>query len=83
MARAQLFHRYRILGLTLAGSAALHAAVMVGTPQRPGIEEKSGVGYSATLDEGSASDPAPVAKPRPPRPHRPHRATTLLAPEPL
>ncbi len=76
MARAQPFHRYRILVLTLAGSAALHAAVMVGTPERlqRGIDEESDVGYSATLDEGPASDPAPapapVAKPRPPRPRR-------------
>jgi hypothetical protein len=68
VARAQLFHRYRILGLTLAGSAALHAAVMVGTPERRGIEEKSGVGYSATLDVGPVSDPTPATAPAPSAP---------------
>jgi hypothetical protein len=84
---ARFTHRYRILALTFAGSAALHAAVMVGVPASHARENdgKPDTGYSATLDEGPATEPAsaPVAKPAPPRPHRPRRAAPLLPPEPL
>jgi hypothetical protein len=77
-----------MLGLAVAGSAALHAAVMVGMPVRleRGVDESPETGYSATLD-GSSSEPAPaaapVAKHTPPRPHRTRRAAPLLPPEPL
>jgi len=85
---AHLLRRHRLLALTLAGSAALHAAVMVGMPPRleGGSDDRPETGYTATLEDapatGPAPAPAPVAKPRPPRPHRP-RAVPLLAPEPL
>ena len=43
MTRAGLIDRYRFPGLALAGSAALHAAVMVGVPARvEPIGEKPG-----------------------------------------
>src|SRR5258707_233693 len=85
MTRAELIDRYRFLGLALAGSAALHAAVMVGVPAREeSVGEKPGTGYSASLDPAAAvaqTAPAPVAKPAP-RP-RVRRALPLLPTEPL
>lgn len=81
MTRAQLVDRYRFLALALAGSAALHAAVMVNMPSRGG---PAGAGdeveYSATLDSAAqAAQPAPVVNPAPPRP-RARRAPPSVAP---
>jgi hypothetical protein len=87
MTRAEAIDRYRFLALALAGSAALHAAVMVGVPSRPGaIEEPPGDAYTASLDPAAARvaepSPAPVARPAPARP-RARRALPLLPAEPL
>jgi hypothetical protein len=85
--RANFIARYRFLTVAIAGSAALHAAVMMGMPAR--LERAAGdepdAGYSATLEEVPAVQPAPapVAKPRPPRAHRPRHASTFLPPETL
>jgi hypothetical protein len=46
-----LFSRYRFLALALAGSAMLHAAVMVSAPARlDSVDDKPGAAYSASLD---------------------------------
>jgi hypothetical protein len=87
MTRAEAIGRYRFLALALAGSAALHAAVMVGIPGRPGaIDEASGDAYTASLDPAAATvaapSPAPVARPAPHR-ARARRAMPLLPAEPL
>ncbi len=90
MSRARaFFERYRIVMLALVASAALHAAVFVGVPGRPGgIEEEDAVAYSASLEAGDA--PAPSANPAPaPKPARRARpvpridATPLEAPSDL
>jgi hypothetical protein len=86
--RAAFVDRYRFLALAMAGSAALHAAVMVNVPTRSesDVVEKDGNAYSASLDpaapqaEVAPAAPAPAAKPAPRR-HR--RALPLLAPQPL
>lgn len=87
MTRAELVHRYRFLAVALAGSAAIHAAVMVGVPARPeSPDEKPGVAYSATIDPAAqVAEPsaAPAPKPAAPRRARAHRAAPLLPPEPL
>jgi hypothetical protein len=80
---AQLIDRYRFLAVALAGSAALHAAVMVNVPQRgEPVEEGEVAGYSATLDPAAQvaepAPPAPAAKPHP-RP-RVRKAVPLLPP---
>jgi hypothetical protein len=82
MDRARIIDRYRFLALALAGSAALHAAVMVNVPTRG---EPAGAGedieYSATLDPAAPAAqpaPAPVARPAPSRPRA--RRTPPIAP---
>ena len=83
MARADLIGRYRFLALALAGSAALHAAVMVGVPARLESIDRPGAPYSARLDAAAPvveAAPAPAAPPAPPRP-RARRAAPALAPE--
>ena len=86
MTLARLIDRYRFLGLALAGSAALHAAVMVNVSSRvESLEDKDGVEYSATLDpmaQVAEPAPAPVVHPAPARP-RTRRATPRIAPEVL
>ena len=84
MTGAQIIDRYRFLAVALAGSAALHAAVMVNVPQREeGTDEGGAVaGYSASLDPAAQvaePAPAPVVKPHP-RP-RPRRIAPVFAPE--
>jgi hypothetical protein len=86
MSRADFIDRYRFLAIAIAGSAALHAAVMVNVPTRvDSVAEPPGEAYSASLDpEAATAQPAaaPAAKPAPVR-HRAHRAAPLLAPEAL
>ena len=83
MTLAKIIDRYRFLAGALAGSAALHAAVMVNVPtQVDSISEPEGAQYSATLDPAAQAvdaAPAPVVKPAP-RP-RARRALPMLAPE--
>ena len=87
MTRADFIGRYRFLALALAGSAAVHAAVMMSVPARTeSIEEPSGAAYSATIDPAAQiAEPAATPAPKPPRPHRAraHRAVPLLPVEPL
>jgi hypothetical protein len=69
--------RYRLLGLAVLVSAALHAAIMVGMPRHiEAIDDQGAAIYAATLD---AVAPASVAPPPPPaqRP-RPRRAPRTL-----
>ena len=66
---------YRMPGLALLVSIAVHAVVLVGIPKRIGaIDETTEAIYSATLDAALAPatvvEPAPVAKAPAPRPRR-------------
>ena len=82
---AAFMRRYRFLAVALAGSAALHAAVMVNVPSKGApLSEPDGPEYFATLDPAAQvvdAPPAPVAKPAP-RPHpRARRVAPVIAPE--
>ena len=81
----ELVSRYRMLGLAVLASAALHAAVMVGMPRRlDAIDEAVEPAYSATLDVAPVVAPAPAPPPRPaPRPRRPNRPPIALPPDAL
>jgi len=62
--------RYRAVLAALALSALVHAAVLVGVPNRaadPGDDDSGGPEYTATLDAEAApvAAPAPAAKPAP------------------
>jgi uncharacterized protein DUF3108 len=85
MTVAGAISRYRFLAIALAGSAALHAAVMVNVPtKREPIAEPDGPEYSATLDPAAqAVEPTPAPVPKPaahPRP-RARRVAPVIAPE--
>jgi len=57
--------RYRFLAAAIAGSAALHAAVMVNIPTRGDpIAEPDGPEYSATLDPSAQAADAAMAAAR-------------------
>ncbi|MGZ5039345.1 MAG: DUF3108 domain-containing protein [Usitatibacter sp.] len=64
--------RYRIPAAALAVSAAVHAAVMLGLPQRLQAlgEEPDAPQYTASLDAASA-EPSAAPAPAPAPPHRP------------
>jgi hypothetical protein len=76
----RLLFRYRVVVLALAVSAAIHATLIVGAPNRPGsLDESEGPVYTASLDAepSNSSDganvtptppPRPTARPRPRRP---------------
>ena len=73
-----VLRRYRLLGLAVLVSAALHAAIMVGLPPRiEAIDDQDAAIFAATLEMAA---PAPVAPPVPPaqRP-RPRRAPRPVA----
>jgi hypothetical protein len=75
MTRAREFvRRYRVVGIAILASAALHAAVLRGLPERvESLEPQDGVAYTATLDPAAAvveAPPAPAARPK----AAPHRA---------
>ena len=77
---------YRMPGLALLVSIAVHAVVLVGIAKRIGaIDETTEAIYSATLDAALAPatvvEPAPVAQPPAPRP-RPRRAPRKPSPPP-
>jgi len=90
LTRAEFIDRYRFLALSLVGSAAAHAAMMMAVPARTaGVDEEGGgAAYSATLDPAAQTvepSAAPAPKPAPSR-HahaRARRAVPQLAPEPL
>jgi Protein of unknown function (DUF3108) len=76
--------RYRIAFAALAISALVHAAVVVGLPDRSdplGEEDSSGPAYSATLDAlpPESAAPAPAAKPAPKRVARARPKTRHIA----
>lgn len=75
---------YRLLLLAVLVSAAIHAAVIVGTPGSLAKSEGDDlVTYSATLDEGATVlDTAAPPKPAPPKPARKPRPKAKLAPLP-
>jgi hypothetical protein len=88
MMRATAFlSRYRIPAAALAVSAALHAAVMVGVPQR--VEEwtsPAAAEYTASLDAETSVDPssAPAPAPAPKSTGRPRpRVHRVSVPEPI
>jgi len=66
---ADFLSRYRIPTAALAVSAALHAAVMVGVPQRlEGVAEEAAPEYTASLDAAAPPEAsAPARTPAPPR----------------
>jgi hypothetical protein len=70
----EIISRYRMLGLAVLLSAALHAAVMVGMPQRlDAIDEAAQPVYAARLDLPPAPVLVPATPPAKPIP-RPRRA---------
>jgi hypothetical protein len=80
-----ILDRYRLLGLAVLASAALHAAVMVGMPRRiDALDEPGAAIYSASLETVA---PAPVAVPPPavqrPRPRRASRLPAAVAADTL
>jgi hypothetical protein len=80
---AALFRRYRVAVLALAASAALHAAVFVGIPQRvEGFDDESGIAYSATLDPAAEVTASVAPAPAPPRRATKPRAGPRPAPAP-
>ena len=82
---AQLYSRYRLLGLAVLLSAVVHAAVMIGMPPRiESIEEGQAAVYEASLDPTAilVRAPAPQARPAPRRAARP-RAPIALPPDAL
>ncbi len=84
MARVELIDRYRFLALALAGSAALHAAVMVSVPARlESADDKPGVAYAARIGPAAATAETVPAPPAAPAPPRARRASPLIPAEPL
>ena len=89
MARTRDFvRRYRVLGVALVASLALHAAIMKGVPAHiESIEPTDGVEYTATLEAppapalDAAPTPAPVPVPHP-KP-APRRVAKRIVPPPL
>ena len=83
---AQLYSRYRLVGLAVLVSAAVHAAVMVGMPRRiDAIEDAKAAVYQASLDPAATlvpAPPAPQAAPAPRRAARP-RAPVVVPPDAL
>ena len=78
---------YRMPGLALLTSIAVHAVVLVGIPKRiSAIDEKSEAIYSATLEAALAPAavvaPAPVAQPPAPRPRSARWRKTLAGKPP-
>lgn len=73
MGRAREFlGRNRVAALAVVASAALHAAVLKGLPERiEAIEPDDGIAYSATLDPAATTvetaTPAPAPRPKPAR----------------
>jgi hypothetical protein len=85
----EFLRRYRIVGLALAVSAIVHAAVLRGIPPRiESLEPDDGIAYTATLDPAAAvvasapsPVPAPVARAKPASHHA--RAKPRPGPAPL
>src|SRR5438132_10827318 len=81
----EIFHRYKLAAIALAASAALHAAVFIGVPQRiEALDDTPGAIYSASLDPAalvSDATAAPVAA-RPRRVSKP-RPKARIAPPPI
>jgi hypothetical protein len=83
MTRSEFIARYKVAAAAIAVSAAVHAAVFVGMPQRIAApDDAADEVYTASLDpraEVVAADPAPAPSRAPRRAGRP-RAHALAAP---
>jgi hypothetical protein len=86
---AELFSRYRVAAVAVLVSAAVHAAVMMGVPQRiAAIEDDSPPLYEATLQAvdpeapPAPAAPAPAAKPKPRPARSPHPKSRIAPPPP-
>lgn len=83
---AEIFSRYRVAGLAVVISAAVHAAVFVGLPRHiEAMDDGNAVVYSASLDPAAAvvtgsAQPAPAARPRRAASSKPR---SRLAPPPI
>lgn len=80
---AEIFSRYRVAGLAVVISAAVHAAVFVGLPRHiEAMDDGNAVVYSASLDPAAAvvTEPAPAARPRRAASSKPR---SRLAPPPI
>ena len=81
---AQLYSRYRLLGLAVLVSAAVHAAVMVGMPRRiDAIDEAKAAVYEARLEAAMPAAAAPAPPPPVPRRAPRPRAPVVLPPDAL
>ena len=85
----ELFSRYRVAAVAVLVSAVVHAAVMMGVPQRiAAIEDDSPPLYEATLQAvdpdapPAPAAPAAVAKPKPRPAHSPHPKSRIAPPAP-
>ncbi|HEX7606246.1 MAG TPA: DUF3108 domain-containing protein [Usitatibacter sp.] len=85
MTTTAFLSRYRIPAAALAVSAALHAAVMVGVPQRlEGIADEAAPAYTASLDGAAPSEASAATRaPAPPRRAARPRARAFPMFEPL
>src|SRR5438874_1217192 len=86
---SDILSRYRLVGIAIAISAAVHATVFVGMPARlDAIDERVDAIYSATLDASlpATAEPAPARiAPAPRRPAsrpKPRHVASRLAPPP-
>jgi hypothetical protein len=80
---AELLSRYRVAGLAVLVSAAVHAAVFVGLPLHiEAYDEGNPLAYSASLDPAATvvKVPAPAARPRRAASSKPR---SRLAPSPI
>lgn len=89
MARLRaLASRYRLVGVAVALSLALHAAVMVGMPKRlDAVDARTEAIYSATLDAlatpATLAPAAPVPAPAAARPARPRAKARVASAKPV
>ena len=86
---AEVFSRYRVVVLAVLVSAAVHAAVMMGLPQRiAALDDDRPPVYEADLQAVNLDAPPaptsapPAAKPRPHRASTPHPKSRIAPPPP-
>jgi len=87
---AEVFSRYRVVAVAVLASALVHAAVMMGVPQRLAtVDDDAPPLYEATLQAvdtevrpRAAPAPAPVPKPRARHASTPHPKSRIAPPPP-
>src|SRR5690242_649697 len=87
---AEVFSRYRVVAVAVVASALVHAAVMMGVPQRlAAVDDDTPPLYEATLQAvdtqapaRATPAPAPAAKPRPRHAGSPHPKSRIAPPAP-